>query len=378
MASAPLDSESRRLLELARTDRVAASSSLSMLTLEEQVALVCEAPLAQRAKLLELLPEPAAVIPRIPEAELTFMVKAVGLHDASWILACATPEQLVAGVDLDAWRGYEVDLAVLGEWIASLAEAEQPALMRAVQALDPELLTLLLRSRLAVFLKPNDDESWQPPEHAQTLEGQFYFVTLDENDDAEALVTLLRALFQDDYWSYFRLMQSVIWELESDTEEWALRWRTGRLQDLGFPPWDEAMSIYRFIAPKDQASFQQAERPLDVEEWRLPVWLPGLPDPGGAGQRMFRAIGALEDQERRAAFYAFVAVANKVAVADRMPLSDAESTPSAIEKAARFISDGLAHVAGERGLDDPEILRRLTLERLFCVGANLDPLSARA
>jgi hypothetical protein len=41
-------------------------------------------------------------------------------------------------------------------------------------------------------------------------------------------VVLLRTLFEEDYWTYFRLMQGALWELASDTEEWALRWRSGR------------------------------------------------------------------------------------------------------------------------------------------------------
>jgi hypothetical protein len=378
MASAPLDSgESRRLLELARSNRDEAESSLAALSPDEQVALVCEAPLADRNALIALLPEPERVIPRLPEAELCFTVKAVGLHDASWLLAYATPEQLVAGVDLDAWRGYQVDLATLGDWLAAVAESDQPALLRTAQALDPELLVMLLRSRLAVEQKPTDDESWQPPEKSQTLEGQFYFVARDENDDLEELVKLLRVLFEEDYWAYFRLMLGAIWELDSDCEEWALRWRAGRLEDLGFPSWNEAMRIYRFIAPSDRGRVPEAERPLDVDAWQLPVWLPSLPDAGGPEHRVFRAIAALEEEERRAAFYAFVAVANKIAVADQLPLSEAESTPQAIGKAARLVSQGLAYVASERGLSDPDVLRLLTLERLFSVGANLDPLGAR-
>ena len=99
MASAPLDpDESRRLLELARSDREAAAASLAALSPDDQVALVCEAPLAQRAGLLALLPQPEQVIPRLPEAELCFTVKSAGLSDAAWILAQATSEQIVAGV----------------------------------------------------------------------------------------------------------------------------------------------------------------------------------------------------------------------------------------------------------------------------------------
>jgi hypothetical protein len=92
---------------------------------------------------------------------------------------------------------------------------------------------------------------------------------------------------------------------------------------------------------------------------------------------VFQAIAALDADERLASFYAFVAVANKIAVADRMPLGDAESIPRAIEKAARLIDGGLAHVAAENGLAAAEVLRGVSMERLFRVGANLEPESAR-
>jgi hypothetical protein len=360
-----------------RSDREAAATAVAGLGEDEQLALVCEAPLPQRSAVLSLLPEPERVIPRMPEAELCFTVKAIGLHDSAWILAQATPEQMVASVDLDAWRGYEVDAATLSEWVAALVEAERPALLRAARALDPELLVILLRSRLGVVQKPDDAEGWDPPEKSQTLEGQFHFVALDENDDIDALVALLRALFEEEYWTYFRLMQGVIWELDSDCEEWALRWRAGRLEDLGFPAWDEAMSIYRFITPEERERIPDEAGALDVADWQIPVWLPELPDSGRPEHRVFRAIAGLSSEERQSAFFAFVAVANKVAVADRMALSDAESTPRAIEKAARFASEGLAWVAKQHGLSDAEVLRRLPLERLFGIGANLDPLSAR-
>ena len=81
----------------------------------------------------------------------------------------------------------------------------------------------------------------------------------------------------------------------------------------------------------------------------------------------------LDEFERRSALYAFVALANKVAVADRTELSDAESTPIAIDKAADFASVGLEFLSTELGLDAVDVLRRVPLQRLFSVGANLEP-----
>jgi hypothetical protein len=368
--------QARQLLELARGDREAARRAIEELPLEAQVALVCETPLARRAELLELLPAPERVIPQIPEAELCFTIKAAGLADAPWILEYATPEQVVACIDLDAWSGMTADRETLDAWVDALAETESQAFLRSFRALDPEIAVLYLKGRIAVFQKPSD-EDWQPPKGAQTLEGQFYFAARAEGDDVAAIVRVLSLLFEHEYWTYFRFMQGVAWELDSDNEEWALRWRTGRLQDLGFPPWEEAMDIYRFLPPSERAALPEDVRPLDVSEWHLPMWMPGLPATRDAEQLIFRTLALLEDEERRACFYAFIAIANKLAVADRMPLGDAESTPRAIEKAAHFISEGLAFVSAENRLEAVEVLRRVPLGRLFRVGANLDPEQAK-
>src|SRR5262245_49438005 len=365
------------LIALARRDPRAAEQALAALPTSAQVAVVCEAPLAERGRILGLAPHPEALIPELPAAELCFTIKAIGLADAAWVLEHATPEQSVAALDLDAWRGNEVDTATANEWLQAIARTSPEARLRALEALDAELLVLVLRARIGVVQKPDDAEGWLPPASSQTLEGQFHYWALADGDDLADVTALLRALFEGAYWSYFRLMQAIQWELGSDSEEWALRWRTGRLEDLGFPTWDDAMRIYRFLDPEARSALPAEEPPL-VAEWPLPVWLPQLPETGGAGDRIFRAIAELDGDQRRAIFYAFVALANRIAVADRLPLGDAESTPKAIAKAARFASSGLAHLAREHGLRDAELLQRVSVEHLFRVGANLDPDGVRS
>ena len=368
--------DTHELVALARRDPRAAEQALAALPIAAQVAVVCEAPLAERDRILGLVPHPETLIPELPPAELCFTIKAIGLADAAWVLEYATPEQTVAALDLDAWRGNELDLATANEWLQAFARTSPESRVRALESLDAELLTLALRARIGVVQKPDEKEGWTPPEGSQTLEGQFYYWALDDGDDLADVTEHLRALFESAYWSYFRLMHAVQWELGSDSEEWALRWRTGRLEDLGFPTWDESMRIYRFLDPEARRALPP-ESPAPIGEWPLPVWLPQLSETGGAGDRVFRAIAELDERERRASFYAFVALANRIAVADRLPLGDAESTPAAIAKAARFASAGLAYLAAEHGLRDAELVRRVGLEQLFRVGANLDPEAAR-
>jgi hypothetical protein len=375
-SSLDLAAQARRLLALSRRDKRAAQEALAGLSLEQQIALVCETRAGQRARLLELLPEPEAVVPLLPEAELVFTVKAVGLDDASWLLEHATSRQLATCFDLDAWRGLDPDRSQLVHWFAVLAEANEQTLVRAAQAIDAEMLSLYLREQIHVMLDPKDDD-WEPPPGAQTLEGQFYFIARNEGDDIAALRKLVDALFREDYWLYFRMMQSVIWELESELEEYALRWRSGRIEDLGFPSWDESMRIYGFLRPEQRAVLAERAWEHRATAWDFPVWIPDLPTLAGGEPALFRAAGELDDTGRRTFFYAFVALANKVAVADRMPLGDVETLPEAIEKAAAIASAGLEHVASEAKVSHREVIERSTLEYLFRVGASLDPDTAR-
>jgi hypothetical protein len=371
MAALPsLSPEAQRILQLSRNDRKAARDAMASLSIETQKALVCEAPVTRRSELIELAPEPERLIPALPPAELCFTAKAVGLRDAGWLMEHATEEQITVCLDLDTWQDFVPDRSKLDEWIKAFADAGDETLLRSTRAMDMELLVLHMKSRISVVLKPNED-GWEPPARARTIDGQFYFFALREKDDLAEVESLLRTLFQNDYWVYFRLLQGVIWELVSETEESALRWQTGRLQDLGFPTWEESMRIYGFLRPEARSELPEGDRYREVGEWPLPIWMPNLPVAAHAKQSIFRAMAELPEEQRRPHLYAFLALANRIAVAERMPLGDAETIPRAIEKAAEVTSRGLDHLSRENAVDPPEVLRRATFERLFRVGHNL-------
>jgi hypothetical protein len=366
--------QARRLLTLARSDRRAAEKELAALSPELQATVICEAPLPIRRQMIELLPNPEVVIPLLPEAEFCYTCRTIGLEDASWLLPMATGDQVVACLDLDGWKGLEVDLARLDSWMAALASTDGETMVRAAQSLDPELIVIFLRSHVDVSLKPSpqDDPDWSPPDQSQTLEGQIYFVAKDSKDDLAPLLVLLHALFQEDYWLYFRVIQAVREELAPENEEWALRWRTGRLEDLGFPPWDTAMRIYGFLRPDRLADLPEEASGIDLESFSLPDRISELPGLREDERALFRATRELGAEERSAVLYALIALANRIAVADRMELGDPESLPVALDKATRFTSDGLELVAKENGVSLENALRRVSIERLFRVGTNLD------
>ncbi len=376
-ATSPADAA--RLIALARKDRAAASEALLGLPVDDQVALVCQSPLGERAGLLSLVPKPEEVIPRIPEAELCFIVKAAGPSHAGWIVEHASPEQLVACVDLDGWDGARFAPGRFRDWWLAAADAGPETLLRWHGSLDPELLVLELQGRIEVTQKPDDAterEGWAPPPGSQTLDGDFHYRPLREGDDLAELTMLLKCLYEANYADYFRVMQGPRHELPIETEEWALRWRTGRLEDLGFPSREDAAALFARIEPEERGELHDDAAVLDVAGFRLPVWFPKVPIAVDAEHAVLAAAARLPESLREGFLYRLMAVANKVAVAYGLPLSDVESVPAAMDEAVRMTSRGLEEIARANGVATEEVLRRTSLERLFRVGASFHPEKA--
>ena len=68
-----------------------------------------------------------------------------------------------------------------------------------------------------------------------------------------------------------------------------------------------------------------------------------------------------------------LAVANTLAVADGMPLADADSIPVAMGKALRGIDRGLAELSRARRQEPEVVLDHTRPLDLFRIGATLDP-----
>jgi hypothetical protein len=84
------------------------------------------------------------------------------------------------------------------------------------------------------------------------------------------------ALFAEDQPLYWRLVYGMLFESPAECEEYALRWRANRLQDLGFPDLEQAMRVYRPLPVERVSDWVPpgSERAL-VESIQLPRQLRG-------------------------------------------------------------------------------------------------------
>jgi len=356
------DLSGAELLRLARSDKAAAKAAAARMSVEAQASACQDLRLEVRSEFLMLVEHPEDVVPLLPEAELVQTVRAGGMSEAAWLLELATPAQRIAAFDLDCWVGSELQVERVHEWLDALIEAGRPTLIKALQEIDLEILLLAVRAEAEVAVVSKEQE---PPIGYFTPDGVVYFGTAPDASP-HRVHEISHALFSEDQPLYWRLVYGLLFESPSECEEYALRWRTNRLQDLGFPDVEQAMRVYRPL-PADRVTDwvpPTSERAL-VDVTTLPRQL--------RGTLLGEALAKLPAARAADLLGYVLGVANSLAVADGLALSERESVPRALEKAVRGIDTGIRELSRARGQAPEEVLDRTAPLDLFRVGATADP-----
>jgi len=351
-------------IRLSRQDRDLARRKLRELDPERQALACQEVRPAARSEFLMLLDHPENVVPCLSEADICITLRAGGMSEAAWLLELATAEQIRACFDLDCWKLYELDRASVLEWVGVLVEAGRPTLVRAIRETDLELWVLALKEMTEVAVLTRDDV---PPEGWFTIDGVVYFGPRGDSEPARVR-EIAGALFELEPPLYWLLVYGMIFESTSECEEYALRWRGGRLNDLGFPDRERAMRAYRPLQPKEAETWEIKEVGEEVEALIPSIDLPDRLRGTLLGQALLEL-----PSDRAADILGYVlAVANTIAVADDLSLSDAESIPAALAKAVRGIDMGLRERARVQQRMPSEVLDRTRPLDLFRIAATQD------
>ena len=298
-----------------------------------------------------------ALVRSLPAEQLYGTIAGVGLADATELIQLASPEQFQSLVDLGAWKGDGLDAHRLLEWLRAARGDEPGALLGKVHGLDLELLEALLRAFTVVH---DLEESPDPEVQGVTLDsadGHYRIELKLDGPEQAALRALLLDLMAEDPLGFSRLMEAVRWELPSELEEAALRFRWARLADLGFPDRETAAGLY-------------AARPL-------PEIAPPAPSSElarGGGRRVDlvqAALDGLDPVEAENAREELRGVYNAALVADGADPGDLEAFRASAERARDTLGLGLEALTGGDPRRASAVVRETPLRDVFQTGFSL-------
>ncbi len=332
---------------------------------------------------IEDLEDAAEIVPELPPQGFVKIARRLHEeHRLDLVLGHATPEQLTSLLDLDAWVQDRVVVPRARMWLLAIAElyagSTKPrgALVDLIYGMDPEMWTFALAAGTEVVdLDPHDDgardEAHERLAHLLTWDSPdgFFVVGVPDDDVGRMALATIDHVYADDLAEGRKLLLSIQSALEPQIEEDLLRWRSGRLADLGFVAWEEAMKLFRpydhrAAAAEPGRDFAYLRR--DNEALTPVAWV-------SAGL-LRRVMDRLDDAEHGVRSREFLLLVAEVMAAQRFPPGDERLQERAIDQTQSTVSLGLelllTHAVGP---EDPEAflaerVRAIGLRDVFRVG----------
>lgn len=312
-------------------------------------------------------PDPPARVAALPVQDLYFLVQEIGLADARQLVELATPEQFQGLLDLSSWSHDQLDSEAVVPWLEAVSDASPEKLTEVWRELDPELTALLFQRWVSVYdIIEGEVPEWEEPPFIPTPDRFFMLkITTERAETVRLVEQLVDRLYRVDAELARHTIRAAASEPTAHLEELSLRWRSGRMQDLGYADFHEALEVYR---PIDVASVHVGEHTEDSprEGTTLPVVLadPTLRQPFLA-RVLGRVTQAAETQRLEASL---VMVLNRVLAANRVEPSDAAGIATTAALGAATLSLGLETIARGDEARGEEALRTIALARIHRVG----------
>ena len=357
-------------------DQKEAEKVFNSLPVKKQLDIVLQARGRERLRYLFLSEHPEQLIPELPELEVFLTVKEAGERDCLELISLTSPEQFQYLLDLDLWKRDQLDPEKVLHWMEVLLESGEKKASQFIESTDIEFIALLLKKFLHVTTMEGEHLEGMDRIPTFTLD-QYHFIHFRGKRTREVFEPFLQILYRVDRRSYQRLMDSLVVELESELEETGYRLRNGRLADYGFPDFEEALEIYRFVNP-DSFTGGKGFSPVmsrDEDGKKDSIFYLTF-----RSESLFfsSALSKMEDaHEQDRLKQEITAVCNKAIVAEAIDLSNIAAMERAVKKVYHFLNLGLQYLSKEEEAKSIEILRSLPIQKLFQYGVSTTLLLRR-
>lgn len=346
------------------------------LPVQNQLELVLRSRGKERLLTLFLSEHPEELVQSLPEQEIFLTVKEVGEKDCLDLISLTTPEQFQYLLDIEFWKRDQLDPEKVLHWIEILLESGDQKVVQFIRTTDPEFVALTLKKFIRVTLLEGEHTESMDRIPLFTLD-QFYFIDFKGVKTREVFEPFLKTFYRVDSKGYRRLMEALISELESGLEETGYRLRNGRLNDYGFPDFEEALEIYQFINPDTLMKGEElpaTEAPEASKRENATYYLT-FHNEGPFFSAILSRIDNPQEQDRLK--QGITTLCNKAILAEAIDLSNISGMERVVRKVYHYLNLGLQYLSGEEEKRALEILRSLPIQKIFQCGVSLTLLLRR-
>ena len=348
----------------------------------------------KRRKIMELPPEkaldrilddpqPAALVHSFPEQDFYLLVNEIGPEDCGPLLALATNKQWQHVVDLETWQKDRLDLKMVTRWLSLLLEADPGRFIGWFLEEQLEFVELYLFRNLEVRIREHDQDPSDFGDGFFTLDDTYYFKFFDFPAETEfekladaqrraLLERLTQSLAAHDHHAFQSVLLEAAHIIPAETEEDCYHWRSVRLAEKGFLPFDEAVGIYQPMKPGELEKKGKKFIPGALDQIStLPVPIAPLRELK-QDNHFTRALQKIEAPNvLQLVQTEFANLCNQIVVADHRTIGEREGLQEIVKKASGYVNIGLERMLKDKKVDPARaaaLITRYALQDIFRAG----------
>lgn len=342
------------------------AQEFASLPFPQKVDRIREMPSRKRLDLLTEDPEGKELTKAFAPQEFYLMMKEIGETDAISLLTNCSPEQLTFCLDVELWEKWDFSFDQACTWLGYILSLDEEHLWAHLRGLDWEFIQLILINGIevggGVGELSTDAERLGNWDHSID---NLYFITFRDSKHARLLGSLIDILYRHDHQLYMDLMEGCRSSIKSELEDLCYQFRSGRLADLGFPDYDQAIEIYLPIPPE---AFALSDGKSSITADGYAAVLLSSPDNGGKDTLLSRILqkssSAVLLQELGYLF-------NCALIAENGTMPDDDTVKIISNRVYGWLNIALEHLAGNNEVKGREIVNKEYIKRLFRLGCGI-------
>ena len=342
--------------------------------LKQEIAKVLACTPSARARSIIDSPFTGQILEQLPPQETYLIIKESWGMDSQILLQYVPPEAVCRFIDLDCWEKDTLSVEGVMEWLWEIYNASFDTLAQALESIDLEIIVLLFQSYIeVVHVIPTDEHiPVLMDEGYESLDNNYFYRIILDDEKTPLVKEILSILFTHHADLYYTVMGGVMFELRSSMEEATYEKRSFRLMEMGFPPPDEAVSIYQHIRPEKllDLGIRKEKTPVITKHLHM---LPAVYLDHFSQKKdiIIQALDKANPEIQERFLYEMIYLANKIVMADFKPLNEMGEIKHSMEKASSLTSLGLSVAMRKKGLSAEAILDTINAETLFTLGYNM-------
>ncbi len=359
-----MKNEKKRVLHIIKSSRSTATEEVINLPFAQKILAIRGLPPQERMNSIISDREAGKIVKALDPQEMFWLIKDIGESDALALMELCSPEQAVFFLDMECWERDTFSSEKFLEWLGYIQEGGEKKIVELLQYLDIEFLTLCLMKTITAgggigdfATKEETNFDWD-----HTFDN-CYFISYRDSNHAPLIGRLIDIIFRNDRALYLALMENLRSEIPGEIEELNYQLRSGRLGDLGFPAYEDAISIYANLDPK---TYVREEQKKHISGYDGNVISPPLHVPGES--LLTRVLRIAESESLHVELNHLV---NNAIVAESSAPLDSEAHHAILERVHGYLNIAIEFLSGNNEEKACGILETEPLKKLFQLGRSL-------